>query len=112
MIVSQVNASFCQYRIVRGLESLEVLGIELMRAVAAVQLVFEVNANFGYNRFAVLFSSSNLYGGNKVFLPVSTDNTDWQLRSGKYYRLIEVLQHEAESGCREGHCIRPVQDHE
>src|ERR1051326_3458717 len=107
-----MHARLRQLRVIAGLKSIELLRVEFMRAVTAVQFVFKVDAYLVHNGPAGLARGCDLNGGNKIFLSVSTDDADGQLRTGEHHGLAQILEHKTESRCRVRHGIRTVQDHE
>ena len=112
-VVLDMNARLGQGREVVGAEGVEALGVNLRCAIAAQQTVFEEDAHFGHHRLAVgRLGCCNLNACQEVFLAVRAQLADGQLRASEDDGLAQILEHETQGRCREGHRVRAMQDDE
>ena len=95
-VILDMNTGMCQRGIIIRTKGIEVISIGLTGTITAHQFILKEYADFRNYREAVFFGSSNLNGGNQVFLPVRPQHTDWQLRTGQNHRLSQILQHKAQ----------------
>ena len=111
VFILDVNAGGGQYGIVVGAECVEVLGIDFGCTVSSEQVVFEEDADFGYDRRSVrMLGRCYLYGCNQVFLSVRAQHADGQLATRQNDRLAQILEHEAQGRCCICHGICAMKD--
>ena len=91
-------------------EGVEVVGAHLGGTVASPQVVLEEDGDLLHARASLLIDgSSHLQGGNEVLLAVGAHLADGQLRAGDDDGLAQVLEHETQGRCREGHRVGAMQ---
>ena len=73
------DACMSQYRVIIGMESVEVVGACLAGPVSSHQIIFEENTNLLNYRRITIVSRSNLNGCNQIFLSIRTKHTDRKL---------------------------------
>lgn len=113
LVIADMDACLCQWGIVEGAESVEILGIDFGGTVAPHQLVLEEDAHFRDDRSTVRMLGGGYFnGGDEVLFPVGAQGADGKLGTGEDDRLGKVLEHETEGGGCIGHGVGTVQDDE
>ena len=82
-IIFNMYTGGSEYRIIEGTESIEVLRVHFGGTVAAHQVVFEEDADFGYDGLSVGVAVGGYFdAGQQVFLAVCAEHANGQLRAG------------------------------
>ena len=112
-VIGDVHAGLDEVGVVERLKGVELLGALFGGTVATQQMASEIDAHLGYEGMPFLIlRSSDLYGGNQVFLAIGAQLTDRQLGACEDDRLCQVLEHVGEGRGGIGHRIRTMQHHE
>ena len=83
IIIFNMYAGRSKYRVIVRAESIEVLRIYFGGTVAAHQVVFEEDADFGYDGLSVGVAVGGYFdAGQQVFLAVCAEHANGQLRAG------------------------------